>query len=136
PFVVVATTAPLLQKWFVHTGHPASKDPYFLYGASNFGSMLSLIVYPTLIEPFVSLQNQGWTYTLGFLILAVFVLMCAAMVWNSKDPGLKLRPEPAPAPTPPSTPTEAQTAVTSTAPPPAPAPATGVKAGQPKHQPK
>jgi hypothetical protein len=46
PFVVVATTAPLLQKWFVHTGHPASKDPYFLYGASNFGSMLSLILYP------------------------------------------------------------------------------------------
>src|SRR5262249_22708394 len=40
PFFVVATTAPLLQKWFVSTGHPAAKDPYFLYGASNFGSML------------------------------------------------------------------------------------------------
>src|SRR5215207_3912310 len=50
PFLVVATSAPLLQKWFAHTGHPASKDPYFLYGASNFGSMLSLIVYPLLIE--------------------------------------------------------------------------------------
>jgi hypothetical protein len=41
PFFVVATSAPLLQKWFAYTGHPAAKDPYFLYGASNFGSMLA-----------------------------------------------------------------------------------------------
>src|SRR5438093_5681633 len=34
PFLLVSTSAPLLQKWFVSTGHPASKDPYFLYGAS------------------------------------------------------------------------------------------------------
>jgi hypothetical protein len=140
PFLVVATTAPLLQKWFAHTGHPAAKDPYFLYGASNLGSMLSLIVYPALIEPFVSLQHQGWVYTFGYLGLTVFVLACAAMVWNSKDPSLKLKelkPEPAaPAPpTPPVTPTEAQTAVTASAPPPAPAAASsGVKPGQPaKH---
>src|SRR4051794_9503581 len=51
PFFVVATSAPLLQKWFATTGHPASKDPYFLYGASNLGSMLGLLLYPALIEP-------------------------------------------------------------------------------------
>ena len=49
PFFVVATSAPLLQKWFASTGHPAAKDPYFLYGASNLGSMLGLLAYPALV---------------------------------------------------------------------------------------
>src|SRR5215471_5156431 len=40
PFLVVSATAPLLQKWFSHTGHAAASDPYFLYAASNLGSML------------------------------------------------------------------------------------------------
>jgi len=35
PFFVVATSAPLLQRWFASTGHPSAKDPYFLYGAST-----------------------------------------------------------------------------------------------------
>src|SRR5207237_9852365 len=39
PFFMVSTSAPLLQKWFAGTGHPASQDPYFLYGASNLGSI-------------------------------------------------------------------------------------------------
>src|ERR1051325_5573253 len=30
PFFVVATSAPLLQKWFSRTGHRAARDPYFL----------------------------------------------------------------------------------------------------------
>ena len=51
PFFVVATSAPLLQKWFGDTGHEASKDPYFLYGASNLGSMLALVLYPLAMEP-------------------------------------------------------------------------------------
>jgi hypothetical protein len=40
PFFVLSANAPLLQKWFASTGHPAARDPYFLYGASNLGSML------------------------------------------------------------------------------------------------
>src|SRR4051794_15697534 len=51
PFFPVSTTAPLLQKWFSETGHPASKDPYFLYAASNFGSLLALLGYPFVVEP-------------------------------------------------------------------------------------
>jgi hypothetical protein len=133
PFVVVATTAPLLQKWFAHTGHPASKDPYFLYGASNLGSMLSLIVYPILIEPMVSLQNQGWIYTAGYITLIGFVMACAIMVWHSKEviakPKPDLKPEPAPS-IPQTTPAEAQTGITATG------PAMGAKPAQPKQQPK
>ncbi len=135
PFLVVSTTAPLLQKWFVYTGHPASKDPYFLYGASNFGSMLSLIVYPFLIEPYVSLKDQGWVYTWGYLALTLFVLACAAMVWNASEPKTKThepKPEPKPEPAPAATATthEPQTGITASAP-----AVTGVKPGQPGKQP-
>lgn len=131
PFVVVATTAPLLQKWFVYTGHPASKDPYFLYGASNLGSMLSLILYPLLIEPYLSLYHQGWTYVIGYLCLAVFVLACAAMVWQAKDMSAKGKFEPKPE----LAPAAAQTGITADVPAPAPVPAataaTAVKQGIP-----
>ena len=121
PFLVVATSAPLLQKWFVHTGHPAAKDPYFLYGASNFGSMLSLIIYPILVEPYTRLREQGWIYTGGYLVLILFVMVCAAMVWNSKEAKAKSAtpepPKPEPAPAAPQTTAAAATAVKSGAPP-------------------
>ena len=42
PFFVVSTSATLLQKWFTYTGHPSARDPYFLYAASNVGSLISL----------------------------------------------------------------------------------------------
>src|SRR3954453_16229531 len=35
PSFVVATSAPLLQRWFAGVRHPAARDPYFLYAASN-----------------------------------------------------------------------------------------------------
>ncbi len=52
PFFCVSANAPLLQAWFAAT-RPArlGKDPYFLYAASNLGSMLGLAAYPLLIEP-------------------------------------------------------------------------------------
>ena len=132
PFVVVATSAPLLQKWFVHTGHPAAKDPYFLYGASNFGSMLSLIVYPTLIEPNVSLKMQGFVYMFGYLALVVCVVACASIVWHSKEkhhtPEHKPHPKPDAAPSAPAVaPVASETGITATTP-----AVTGVKSGQPK----
>jgi hypothetical protein len=81
PFFVVSTSAPLLQKWFVHTGHPASRDPYFLYGASNLGSMLALLAYPSLIEPFTRLNTQTWIWTFGYVTLIVFVIASIGLVW-------------------------------------------------------
>lgn len=82
PFFVVSTTAPLLQKWFSATGHPAAKDPYFLYGASNLGSMLALLAYPAFIEPNMVLHHQALLWTGGFALLAVTVYACIAIVWT------------------------------------------------------
>ncbi len=81
PFFVVATSAPLLQKWFAGTGHPAAKDPYFLYGASNLGSMLALIIYPTLVEPNLSLENQSLLWTISYSALVALIAGCALLVW-------------------------------------------------------
>ncbi|MSQ94560.1 MAG: hypothetical protein EXR98_08380 [Gemmataceae bacterium] len=134
PFLVVATTSPLLQKWFVHTGHPSARDPYFLSIASNFGSMLSLILYPILIEPYVSLTDQGWIYVAGYIGLIAFVMACAALVWNSKEviyskPAHEPKPEPAPAAAQTTAAAGAQTGISAGAP--TAHAGTTVKAGQP-----
>ncbi len=89
PFFILAASTPLLQKWFASTGHPMAKDPYFLYAASNLGSMLALLGYPTIIEPFLPLKkdhwvSQSWLWTLGYgLLLIVLIFRCAWVVGKS-----------------------------------------------------
>lgn len=83
PFFVLSANAPLLQKWFSTTGHAAARDPYFLYAASNAGSLVGLLAYPFLLEPRLSLGEQAsfWLYVyLGFCVVALlcgFALRCA-----------------------------------------------------------
>lgn len=71
PFFVVSTTGPLVQSWFSKTGHERSKDPYFLYAASNIGSAVGLLGYPLVIEPEWRLGEQaiGWSQAYGLLVL-------------------------------------------------------------------
>jgi hypothetical protein len=83
PFFVVATSAPLLQKWFAATGHPSAKDPYFLYGASNLGSMLALLSFPTFFEPLLPVAELSWFWTFTYLGFLLLTLACAAVVWLS-----------------------------------------------------
>ncbi len=73
PFFAVSATAPLMQAWFSRTGNDHAKDPYFLYGASNLGSLLALLGYPVIIEPFLGLQAQSSAWTKGFLLLAAAI---------------------------------------------------------------
>jgi hypothetical protein len=100
PFLVVSTSAPLLQKWFASTDHPAARDPYFLYGASNLGSMLALLGYPTLVEPWLSLADQRWWWCVGYGVLAILAGACAVCLWLSRpaaelagDPPVPEQPE-------------------------------------------
>jgi len=80
PFFAVASTAPVLQRWFSGTGHRAGQDPYFLYAASNLGSMIGLLAYPTLLEPFVHLANQSCLWSAGYIGLIGLVGLCALFV--------------------------------------------------------
>jgi hypothetical protein len=73
PFFALAANNPLLQAWFVRTGHPNGSDPYFLYASSNIGSFLALLSYPVLLEPMFTLRTQNliWTGLYGLLILLI-----------------------------------------------------------------
>jgi hypothetical protein len=86
PFFTVSTTAPLLQKWFSETGHPSAKDPYFLYAASNFGSLLALLAYPFVVEPNLRLVEQAWVWAAGFVVLIVLIVLCGNAVKNVPPP--------------------------------------------------
>ena len=86
PFFVVSSTAPLLQKWFAHTSHASAHDPYFLYGASNLGSLLALVAYPTIIEPYLRLHHQSWVWTVGYALLLALVTLCGVMLWRASAP--------------------------------------------------
>lgn len=81
PFFVVAATAPLLQRWFSETRHPGARDPYYLYGASNLGSMLALASYPFLLEPNLPIARQTLLWAAGYAVLAVLTLSCGVAVW-------------------------------------------------------
>src|SRR5438105_7558500 len=82
PFFALAANGPLLQAWFVRTDHPAAKDPYFLYAASNVGSFLALIAYPVAVEPFVRLGDQTLGWTVGFYVLILLIAACGALLWR------------------------------------------------------
>jgi hypothetical protein len=103
PFLVVSATAPLLQQWFTRTGHPAARDPYFLYAASNLGSMLALLGYPTLVEPRLPLQGPDWLtqttlWSTGYGVLAVLTALCALTLWWKPAGAAAAAPEGADAP--------------------------------------
>jgi hypothetical protein len=76
PFVAIAATAPLLQHWFSLTTHPQARDPYFLYVASNSGSLLALLSYPVLIETALDLSGQAQLWSAGFATTATAVVVC------------------------------------------------------------
>lgn len=93
PFLVVSTTAPLLQRWFAEAERGA--DPYFLYAASNLGSLLALVGYPLAIEPTLSLRQQGVLWSAGFGVLVAAIAACGLTV-RSAAPG-EPRPDERPA---------------------------------------
>lgn len=80
PFVVLATTAPLLQRWFAASDHPSARDPYFLYVASNAGSLLGLLAYPSLIEPRLSTAGQSRLWMAGYIVTGVLIIGCLGLV--------------------------------------------------------
>ncbi|MCK5897780.1 MAG: fused MFS/spermidine synthase, partial [Methylococcales bacterium] len=85
PFFVVSTTSTLLQKWFANLGHDSSHDPYYLYAASNSGSLLALLSYPFLIEPNIGLSTQKIAWSGGYVFLCLLVLACGALLWRSRQ---------------------------------------------------
>lgn len=79
-FFAVSAQAPLMQCWFSRSDDPTASNPYFLYAASNTGSLLALICYPLLLEPNLKLASQSWLWSIGFIMLAFLVAACALIL--------------------------------------------------------
>ena len=78
PYFLLSTTTPLLQAWYWRRFRSAV--PYRLFALSNFASMLALLGFPVLFEPWFSLPQLGWMWSAMYL---AFVLACAATAWAS-----------------------------------------------------
>lgn len=75
PYTLMAAGSPLLQAWYSRT---ANGSPYPLYAVSNAASLLALISYPLIVEPFFSLKVQTRIWMAGYAVYAVLVGWCAA----------------------------------------------------------
>ncbi len=94
PFFVISTTAPLLQNWLSSTEDSAGKDPYFLYAASNAGSLIALLVYPFLVEPRIGVAAQSSAWSLGYAALIAMVVLSAALLWKKAPARVRKSIEP------------------------------------------
>ena len=83
PFLVLSATNPLLQAWFSRAGRSLAEGatapptpPYRLFALSNLGSLLALVAYPAVVEPYFSLRVQTIAWSMWFL---VFVVVCGTI---------------------------------------------------------
>ncbi len=68
PYFLLSTNSPLMQAWF-HRTFP-EKTAYRLYALSNAGSLLGLVTYPVLVEPYLTLAWQGRLWLLMYIVYA------------------------------------------------------------------
>jgi hypothetical protein len=88
PFLALSAAGPLLQRWFAGTNHAQAKDPYFLYAASNAGSMLALLGYPLVVEPGLTVGMQSWWWSWGYVALGLAFVGCGVFLIRRPGAGL------------------------------------------------
>lgn len=91
PAAVLASTTPLLLRWSADPTR--GRLPYRLYAVSNLGSIMGLVSYPLLIEPWLDVFQQGRWWTAGYAVYAAAVVMCARA-----DPDRRTSPVATPGP--------------------------------------
>ncbi len=79
PYFLLSSTSPLAQAWFARD-FPGS-SPYRLFALSNLASMLALLGYPFVLEPWLTNPQQSWLWSAGY---ALFVLACGALALRSR----------------------------------------------------
>ena len=87
PFFALSAQAPLLQKWFSQSSHSRAHDPYFIYAASNLGSMLGLLSYPFIVERFLALRQQADLWRYGYLALLCATVGCMLLALRQSENG-------------------------------------------------
>ena len=79
PYFLLSSTSPLAQSW--HAREFPGGTPYRLFALSNFASMLALLGYPFLLEPWLSNRAQSLAWSGGYVL---FVAACAWLAWRSR----------------------------------------------------
>lgn len=87
PYFVLASNSPLMQAWFSRL-QPTSSYAR-LYALSNVGSLLGLLAYPVLVEPYFPLQSQGWGWSIGFVL---FAIVSSLIVYQLGDKKIEATP--------------------------------------------
>ena len=78
PYFLLAANSPLLQAWFARAR--PGENPYRLFAVSNLGSLVALLGYPFLVEPFLGGHGQValWSW-----LFAAFAVLCALVAWRT-----------------------------------------------------
>lgn len=79
-FIAVSAQAPLMQAWFARSPDRHAASPFFLYAASNAGSLGGLLAYPFLLEPFTALPQQQALWSAGYLLLLALIGLGATAI--------------------------------------------------------
>jgi hypothetical protein len=74
PYILLSTTSPLLQAWYVAARPKAV--PYRLFALSNLGSLIALFSFPVFVEPLLTTHAQAYSWS---AIYAIFVALCAVI---------------------------------------------------------
>lgn len=79
PAILLASTSPLLQSWYAR--RTGGSPPYWLYSLSNAGSLLALLGFPLLLEPYfdVSALASAWS-----IVFALFAMASIGVAWMSR----------------------------------------------------
>src|SRR6185503_13182068 len=56
-----------------------------LYALSNVGSLLALVAYPFIVEPWLSRRMQAFAWSVGFAIYALSCAWCAIDLWKCRN---------------------------------------------------
>src|SRR5580658_6869035 len=79
PYILLSTTSPLLQAWYVAAKPGAI--PYRLFALSNLGSLLALFSFPLLVEPLFTTHAQAYGWSAIYIL---FVILCGVLGWNAR----------------------------------------------------
>jgi SAM-dependent methyltransferase len=85
PYFLLAGTTPLLHDWFGRRS--TGRSPYKLYAVSNAGSLLALLLYPAVLEPFLTLRHQAVVWSVAYTGLGVGVVGLVWMLGRVRTPG-------------------------------------------------
>jgi spermidine synthase len=85
PYFLLSTTSPLLQSWYA--GQFRKAIPYRLFALSNFSSLLGLMAYPIIVEPYLTLSGQSTIWSWSYALFALTCIIAALMGMKHRHVG-------------------------------------------------